>query len=186
MKLERVLTAVLGLAVVDCAYLAWRYVALHADWVVPGTGICSWTANIDCDIVLCTPEARAFFVPNALLGLGFFLGTFLFWTIGRRRYPEHGSLIVRIVAVWLAVATLFTFRFFQLLVTLPALCPFCPWNHVWTWIALAVSIAIVHRTPREPNLDWRPLAPFAAMLIAQFFAWFALWGLLLRAGVLRP
>ena len=90
MSATRVLVAALAVNLANTAYLSWRYVALHAKWVEPHTGLCSWTTGIDCDVVLMTPEARAFYVPNALLGLGFALGCLLWW-FGGRRLGEEGS-----------------------------------------------------------------------------------------------
>jgi uncharacterized membrane protein len=64
------LKLVLLLAVINTAYLSWRYLALHEGLVTAGTGICSLTDFVDCDKVLSTNEARAFYVPNAILGFG--------------------------------------------------------------------------------------------------------------------
>ena len=110
------LTAVLIITVLNSAYLSWRYIALHAGWVAPGTGICSWTATIDCDKVLLTPEARAFYVPNAILAFGFFFGCLVWWVAGSRLGQPYRHHIIRTLAFWLVIATLFTFRFFWLLI----------------------------------------------------------------------
>ena len=186
-RTTRALEAVLAITVFDCAYLSWRYVALRAGWVTPHTGLCSWTQAVDCDVVLQTPEARAFFVPNALLGLGFFVGCLAFFAVGRRRYPAAKGLLVRLLAVALFLGTLFTFRFFQLLVRLPALCPFCPWNHVWTWTSLALVALLVRKTPLEGGAHAaRELVPLTLILVAQFFGWFALWGILVATHVMTP
>src|SRR5690349_15323831 len=83
-NLGRLLTIVLVITVLDTAYLSWRFIALHAGWVISGTGICSWSAHIDCDKVLLSPQARAFYVPNAILGFGNFCGCLLWWTVGSR------------------------------------------------------------------------------------------------------
>src|SRR5215213_4704878 len=91
-RLEILLGIVLLITVFDTAYLSWRFVALHAGWVVPGTGLCSWSASVDCDRVLMTAEARAFYVPNGLLGFGFFLGCLVWWSVGSRlgeAYRHH-------------------------------------------------------------------------------------------------
>lgn len=187
-RLERALTLVLTLTVLDCAYLSWRYLALKAGAVTPGTGLCSWTTWIDCDQVLSTPEARAFFVPNALLGFGFFFGCLLWWTIGRRALdPRLRHHLVRTLAVWLVIASGFTLRFWWLLVHLDHLCPFCPWNHLWTWVATAVALTLWRRTPRPT--DPAPLAPLLALValcVGQFFLWLAAWWLALQQGLLSP
>jgi uncharacterized membrane protein len=170
------LTVVLFITVLDTAYLSWRYVALHAGWVTPGTGICSWTATIDCDKVLLTPQARAFYVPNGILGFGFFFGAFVWWVAGwwlGERYRHH---IIRTLAVWLVIASLFTFRFWWLLLHLKAFCPFCPWNHVLTYAALTSALLIWRSTPdptEHPPV--KPLAVLVCICVAQFFFWQLLW-----------
>lgn len=189
MRAARVLALALSVAVVDCVYLSWRYLALHGSptpWVVPHTGICSWTAGIDCDRVLVTPEARAFFVPNATLGLGFFLGAAYWWLVGARRYPAHRVHLARTLAFWLGVATLFTLRFWSLLVRLPALCPFCPWNHVFTYIAFGASIAVWRAARREvtgPRPPWQELIPHVLRSVAPLVLVNALWGAMVLAGI---
>lgn len=140
---ERVLGLGLSVGVLDCVYLSWRYLAVHIGWDELGTGLCSWSQGVDCDKVLLTPEANAFFVPNALLGLGFFGGVALWWFIGRRILGARlRRALLAMVIFWLSLATLFTFYFFYLLVQLPALCPFCPWNHVFTYVALAGALSL--------------------------------------------
>jgi uncharacterized membrane protein len=189
---ERALSLALVIAVLDCVYLSWRYLALHgapSPWVVPHTGLCSWTAGIDCDRVLVTPEARAFYVPNATLGLGFFAGAAHWWFVGARRFAEHRRLLALTLAFWLFVASLFTLRFWWLLVHLSALCPFCPWNHVFTYIAF-VACALVWRgeaTPeREVATPWRSLAGHAVLSIAPLILCNALWAILVARGLVAP
>jgi hypothetical protein len=96
-----------------------------------------------------------------------------------------------LLALWLCIATVFTMRFFWLLVHLDHLCPFCPWNHLLTWIACALSITLVRRGP-EHNTDpvtgsarVRLLAPLAVLCVGQLFVWNALWGVAVRAGIVR-
>lgn len=143
---RRWLGLALIIAVLDCAYLAQRLVRLRLGLADPGTGVCSWTATIDCDVVLLSPEARAFYVPNATLGLGYFLAAAFFWFVGERVDPESRRARLVLLTSSLALATLFTLRFYSLLVRLPALCPFCPWNHTFTWVALASAIVLLRRT----------------------------------------
>ena len=190
MTAARVLSLSLGVAVVDCAYLSWRFLALHgapSPWVVPHTGICSWTAGIDCDRVLITPEARAFFVPNATLGLGFFVGAAYWWFVGARRYPAHRVHLARTLAFWLGVASLITLRFWSLLVRLPALCPFCPWNHAFTYVAFGASIALWRKALREQTEalpPWRALLPHTLRAVAPLVLTNALWGAMVATGVI--
>ena len=175
-KLESVLTVVLTITVLDTAYLSWRFLALHTGWVSPGTGICSWTTNIDCDKVLLTPQARAFYVPNALLGFGFFFGCLVWWMVGRKLGAGYYHHIIRTLAVWLALATLFTFRFFWLLIHLKAFCPFCPWNHVLTYTALVAALLIWRLTPRPTGpMPVKPLVLLVSLCVAQFWAWQLMW-----------
>jgi uncharacterized membrane protein len=190
---ERVLAVALIIAVVDCVYLSWRFFALHgapSPWVIAHTGICSWTAGIDCDRVLVTPDARAFYVPNATLGLGFFAGAAYWWFVGARRFASHRRMIAAMLLFWLAVASLITLRFWALLVRLPALCPFCPWNHVFTYIALVACALVWRAAPRRRESDaesptpWRALGLHAALSIAPLVLCNGLWAILVAGGVL--
>lgn len=187
---ERALALALIVAVIDCVYLSWRYLALHGaptPWVIAHTGLCSWTAGIDCDRVLVTPEARAFYVPNATLGLGFFAGAAHWWFVGVRRFTAHRRLLAATLVFWLGVASVFTLRFWWLLLHLAALCPFCPWNHVFTYVAF-VACALVWRA--EPRADERPpwsaLAVHAAVSIAPLIVCNALWAILVARGAVDP
>lgn len=175
------LKIVLLLAVANTAYLGWRYLALRAGLVEAGTGICSLTETVDCDKVLSTPEARAFFVPNALLGFGFFFGCLLWLTIGERLGGAYQYHIVRTLAVWLIVATFFTFRFFWLLVQLPAFCPLCPFNHLLTYAATILAVLIWRRTARPAEkVSAKPLIILVTVCVGQFFLWLFVWFLFLR------
>jgi uncharacterized membrane protein len=187
-RAEKLLGVALSVAVLDTAYLSWRYIALHAEAVVAGTGLCSWTEGIDCDQVLLTPQARAFYVPNALLGFGFFFGCLLWWFGGRRwlgaAYQHH---LTRTLVFWLGAATLFTFRFWQLLLGLDHLCPLCPWNHLFTWIAFAASVVLWRDTPAPDRAaPVGPLARHVAICVSQFFLWLVLWQAAFGAGWLTP
>jgi uncharacterized membrane protein len=131
-------------------------------------------------------EARAFYVPNATLGFGFFVGAAYWWFIGLRQYPEHRSHLARTLAFWLGVATLFTLRFWSLLVRLPALCPLCPWNHVFTYVAF-VSACFAWRDAAtrgaRSSSAWRALVPHVFKSIAPLFFVNGLWALLVRTGI---
>lgn len=174
--LERRLTVVLLIAAADTVYLSWRFTALFAGWATPGTGFCSWTDGIDCDLVLQTPEARAFVVPNAVLGLGFYTGALIWWLAGRRLGPAYRPHLVRSLAVWLGVASALTVWFWRLLLGLDALCPFCPWNHVLTYIALYLAVRIWWLTPHPPyHAPLWPLLKLVAVCVAWFWAWQGVW-----------
>jgi uncharacterized membrane protein len=179
----RLLTAIFVLAIFNTGYLSWRFVALAAGWVEPGTGLCSWTEGIDCDKVLVTPQARAYYFPNALLGLGFWVGCLVWWEWGRRLGAAYRRHVLRTLAFWLAVAALLTFRFFWLLLHLEAFCPLCPWNHLLTYAALALACVLWrHAPPRAHDAPHAPLARLVAVCVAQFWAWQLAWLLAHRAG----
>lgn len=175
------LKLILLLAVINTAYLSWRYLALEADIVTRGSGICSLTEFVDCDEVLTTPEARAFYVPNALLGFGFFFGCFLWLIIGLRFAEQYHYHLIRTLVFWLFIATLLTFRFIWLLIHLPNLCPLCPWNHLLTYLALIFAFLLWRKTPHQhQKIDAKPLILLVTLCVGQFFLWLALWFVFLK------
>ena len=171
-RLETFLTVVLSITTVNTLYLSWRFTALFAGWTTPGTGLCSWTEGIDCDKVLQTPQARAFIVPNAILGFGFFSGALICWLLGRRLKPAHQHHLIRTLTFWLGIASLFTFVFWTLLFRLHALCPFCPWNHVLTYVAFILALLIWRKTPKPTQHE--PLKSLVLLVVACV-AWFWIW-----------
>lgn len=186
-RFERVLSAALILNVLNSGYLSWRYIALHAGWVTPGTGLCSWTAGIDCDRVLMTPQARAFWFPNALLGFGFSLGCLAWWMAGTRLGPAYRRHILRSLVFWLGVAALATLWFFWLLIRLDALCPFCPWHHVLVYVSLGAAWGVWRRTPA--TTDHPPVSPLVTLVcicVGQFLLWPALWAIAFSRHMLSP
>ena len=69
---------------------------------------------------------------------------------------------------------------------IPALCPFCPWNHLWTWIATGAAVALVRASPPlDPG--WRAhralLAGWVAVCVAWCLAWQGAWLVLSAQGV---
>jgi uncharacterized membrane protein len=184
-RLERWLSVVLIITALDTAYLTWRFTALFAHWVVPGTGLCSWSAGIDCDKVLQTPQARAFVVPNAYLGFGFYSGALWWWFLGRRLGPAYRPHLIRSLSVWLGVASLLTLWFWWLLAQLDALCPFCPWNHVLTYVALYLAVQLWKLWPHPAHHErLAPLLRLVAFCVSWFWAWQGLW-FVAEATVLR-
>jgi uncharacterized membrane protein len=146
-RLEFWLSVVLIVTALDTVYLSWRFTALYAGWVTPGTGLCSWTAGIDCDKVLTTPEARAFVVPNAILGLGFYTGAlWWWWFLGRRLGPAYRPHLVRSLAFWLGVASLMTLA---------------------VLVAAGASGGAVPVLPVEPRADVRGAVPGGARVAAD-------------------
>lgn len=162
-RTEHVLVLALLLAVANTAYLSWRFLALRAGVVAPGTSICSLTAYVDCDQVLLRPEARAFYIPNALLGFGFFTGCVLWWLLGARLGPEYRRHLLMALSFWLGVSCIATLWFFWLLVHLPHLCPLCPWNHAWNYVAFAAAVRLARREARPSQ---RPSPMRLGLLVA--------------------
>jgi uncharacterized membrane protein len=175
-RLETALTIVLSITTLDTLYLSWRFTALFAGWTTPGTGICSWTESIDCDKVLQSPQARAFVVPNAILGFAFFSGALIWWLAGRRLAEAHRHHVIRTLAFWLGVASLLTLVFWSLLLRLGALCPFCPWNHLLTYVALVLAVLIWRRTPKPTaGRSHRPIILMVAICVVWFWSWQLAW-----------
>ncbi|HEY6805303.1 MAG TPA: vitamin K epoxide reductase family protein [Pyrinomonadaceae bacterium] len=175
-KLETWLTVVLSITTLNTLYLSWRFVALFAGWVTPGTGLCSWTNGIDCDKVLQTPQARFFVVPNAILAVGFYTGALIWWLAGRRLGETYRHHLIRTLAVWLGVASLLTFVFWRLLLGLPFLCPFCPWNHLLTYVAFILAVGIWRATPKPTaHHSLKPILVLVAVCVAWFWLWQGAW-----------
>ena len=178
-RLLFLLKLTLFLAVINTTYLSWRYLALESHYAEIGTGICSLTEFVDCDKVLTTRQARAFYVPNALLGFGFFFGCFLWLLVGTRFDQKYHYHLFRTLVFWLFVATLLTFWFIRLLIYLPNLCPLCPWNHLLTYLALIFAFLLWRKTPhRGEKLELKPLFLLVSLCVGQFFLWLILWTLL--------
>ncbi len=192
-RIERVFRRASWIAVLDCAYVTWRYLALHSRSVERGTGLCSlyrgvfliFPRGVDCDPVLLSPQARAFYVPNATLGLGFFLGCALFWERCRST-PQRGAAIA-LLRLWMPIATLFTLRFFSLLVFLPTLCPVCPWNHLLTW-TMTWAMWRLGRDEPTPSLSvaLRSLRGPIALGVSTFVIAQILWVIPWTLGLLTP
>ncbi len=186
---ERVFAVAAALAVLDCVYVTWRYLVLHAGLAAPRTGLCSlsreafllFEQGVDCDPVLLSPQARAFYVPNATLGLGFFLGCAVFWARCRRD-PATRAAAVALLRPWLLLATAFTFYFYSLLVHLPTLCPVCPWNHLLTWVMAAAVIAMGREVRPVGLVDAVRVAragvvPGVAIFVGAQMLWAVPWSL---------
>jgi uncharacterized membrane protein len=145
----RALGLALALATANTAYLTWRYLAVRHGWSAPGAGLCSWTAWVDCDRVLQSAEARWFFVPNAVLGLGFFGGCWLFWHGSRATTAATRTLALRWLARALTLGALASLWFLYLMTRLDALCPLCPWNHALAFVAAWAVCAVARRARNE-------------------------------------
>jgi uncharacterized membrane protein len=175
-RAERTMLVAIALAVLDSSYLSWRYLALRLGLVRPGTSICSWTSFIDCDRVLLTPEANAFFVPNALLGSAFTIGCLIWWFGGRRLGAGYRFHLVSALTFWLGVAALFTLRFFWLLFHLPFFCPFCPLNHLMIYVAFGSALVLFRQTrrPAQP-VRWLPLILLVITCVSFFLIVQVIW-----------
>lgn len=174
----------LALATANTAYLTWRYLAVRHGWSAPGSGLCSWTAWVDCDRVLQSAEARWFVVPNAVLGFGFFGGSWLFW----RGVQATAGATRAVGCAWLAralvVGALASLWFVYLMTRLDALCPLCPWNHALAFEA-AVAACVVARRARDAVVGdaggevvdrarlWRIVARSVVFGVAIIAAWAA-------------
>lgn len=176
----------LAFAAVDSGYLAWRYLALRLALVTPGSSICSWSQYIDCDRVLLSPQANAFFVPNAILGCAFYIGCLVWWFSGKRLGDDYRFHLIRTLAFWIGVASLFTLRFFWLLVHLPFFCPLCPLNHIATYVALAAAVITLRKTSRPAtHAPLRRLVPLVVTCVLLFTALQLIWFAAEVNGLLR-
>ncbi len=115
------------------------------------------------------------------MGLGLFGSCALWWALGRRLGPQAQRAVTSALLAALGLGTLFTFYFFSLLVRLPPLCPFCPWNHLFTWLALGAAILTRRQQPPERGAPpRRKLAALVALCVGAFFAVQLIWALCFR------
>lgn len=185
-RTEVVLVVALLLAVANTAYLSWRFLALRSGRVAPGTGFCSLTAYVDCDQVLLRPEARAFYVPNALLGFGFFAGCVVWWRLGARLGPEYRRHILLALRFWLGLSCAATLWFFWLLIHLPNLCPLCPWNHLLNYVAFGAAVRLAAREGRPSQRPRRArLGLLVAGCVGLFIAVQVCWAVAFFRGYVR-
>jgi len=176
----------LAFAAGDSGYLTWRYLALRLGLVTPGTSICSWSSFVDCDRVLITPQANAFFVPNALLGFAFYVGCLLWWLRGNGLGADYRFHITRTLTFWLCVASLITLRFFWLLAHLSHFCPLCPLNHISTYVATAGAVVLLRQTARPATrVTLRPLVMLVVSCVLLFIALQVLWFVAQTKGLLH-
>ena len=159
----------------DAGYLAWRYMALRLGLGMPGTSLCSWSTTIDCDRVLLTPQANAFWVPNALLGLGFSAGLLVFWAVTRRANAGTRGTLLRAMVLLLGVGAAATLYFFWLLAGLNWFCPLCPLNHLLLYVAFGAALIALRRQRGQASAappDYAPgatITPRAVGLAAAIF-----------------
>lgn len=167
------LTTALALGCANTAYLSWRYLAVRHGWAEPGTGLCSWTTHVDCDRVLQSAQARAFWVPNALLGLAFYLPCLAGWLHAGRRGEAARAWALDVLTVLLGSASALALGFLALMAQLDALCPLCPWNHLLTWVAFGAALRARSKLPPgAPRTALRGTVTWCAGLgLAILAAW---------------
>jgi uncharacterized membrane protein len=182
-SLERVFAILLLAAVLNAGILSVRYTQLRRFGAPVGTGICSFTDKVDCDKVLVTPQARAFFVPNAYLGLSFFLGCAIFWFRGKRLPSEYKIYLNHILLYLLGLGILFTLVFWWLLLHLPALCPLCPWNHLLIYLLFGCMWKLIKMDLAQnisPKLSFQillkePIVRLAVISVSPFVLIHLIW-----------
>lgn len=167
------LTTALVLACANTTYLSWRYLAVRHGWAETGTGLCSWTRNVDCDRVLQSTQARAFWVPNALLGLAFHLSCLAIWLQACRYGQSARAWALDVLTVLLGSASGLALGFLALMAQLEALCPLCPWNHLLTWVAFGAALRARSKLPQDtPRTPLRGTATWCAGFgLAILSAW---------------
>jgi uncharacterized membrane protein len=166
------LTTTLLLATANTGYLTWRYLAVRHGLAAPGTGLCSWSATVDCDPVLLSPEARWFFVPNAVLGGAFFSACTLGWFAARRLPGRAARAAIEVLCWSLLLGALLSLWFLYLMTRLSWLCPLCPWNHVLAFTAAGAAFGVRRTLPPVAGAD----APQPHGAVRRVVAGCALWG----------
>src|SRR6185369_11333457 len=110
----------------------------------------------------------------------------IWWHAGKRLGDAYRYHLIRTLTFWLGVATLFTLRFFWLLVHLPNFCPLCPLNHFATYAALAGAVFTLRgASPPRERFALRPLIVLVVSCVALFAVLQGLWFWAEMKGVLR-
>jgi hypothetical protein len=93
---------------------------------------------------------------------------------------------LRTLVFWLAVASLFTLRFFWLLFHLSHFCPLCPLNHVMTYAAFIFAVILFRRTARPPDhVRLLPLLLLVVTCVSFFVVVQLLWFVAESSGMLH-
>lgn len=169
----------LALAVLNAGYLTWRFLLVQQDPGQIGHSLCSFTETIDCDKVLSSPPARAFYVPNAILGLGFLLGCLLWVVMVRRLSDAYRRPALKVLRAMLLLGTAFTFIFWYLLLNLDVFCVLCPVNHISIYLALILCQRALMEWPEtdgefEPQRLWRLAGLSIGVFLGLQIAWYVL------------
>ncbi|MGI8784801.1 MAG: hypothetical protein ACR2L2_14255 [Acidobacteriota bacterium] len=129
--------------------------------------------------------ANAFFVPNALLGAAFYAGCILWWLVGKRLGTDFHFHLARTLTFWLIVASVATLWFFWLLARLPAYCPLCPLNHLFTYLALASALVLRKQIPPPSHpIRWKPILALVVTCVLLFVLLQLAWYAAVRSGLL--
>ena len=181
-RTQTLLIILLALAALNAGYLTYRYILVnHVDPSLVGTSICSFTDTIDCDKVLSTPQARAFIVPNAILGLAFHIGCLVWAFVGYRLEQKYWRMVGQILRGMLLMGAGFTFVFWFLLLNLSVFCVLCPVNHFLIYLSLlAVHLLVKKRDTEVLEGPKGKVWVLAAVCVALFFVfqliWLLVWG----------
>ncbi|MCB9232952.1 MAG: hypothetical protein H6581_14910 [Bacteroidia bacterium] len=170
------LKIVLALATLNAAYLCWRFILVHEDPSAVGTSLCSFTETIDCDKVLSTPQARAFFFPNATLGFGFLLASLIGLWLTFMMERQYWRPLLKFLQKMLILGAGTTLIFWYLLLNLPVFCVLCPVNHISIYLALILVTLMLKDIQIETDrVDRTRFLRIIGLCAAVFFTVQLIW-----------
>lgn len=163
-----VLILALTAAILLSLYLSLRHAQLVTKQAKAGTGLCSFSAELDCDSVLLTPQALTFGIPNSVFALllysNLLLCGLITWYLQGNlwRWYVRIGLIVDIAAVLVSV-----YFAYVLLTRMPSKCVFCTALQACSLIALGAYLGLLRSTSEViPNpREW----PLAGLVVLSCF-----------------
>ncbi len=176
-NLFALLILVLTAAVLLAAYLTMRHTLLATQQTTAGSGLCSFSAEYDCDSVLLTPEALVFGIPNSLYGLTLYSSLLLAGLVAWYARGRLWKWYIRLgLLADLAAVSVSVYLAYVLLTRMPSRCVFCIALQICSLLALVIYFGLLRTTrdveprPREPGLACLTVLLCVFLAAIEFFS----------------
>ncbi len=176
-NLFALLILVLTAAVLLSAYLTMRHALLASEQTAVGSGLCSFSAEYDCDSVLLTPDATVLGIPNSLYALALYssllLAGFVAWYARGRiwKWYVRLGLLADLAAVGISA-----YYAYVLLTRMPSKCVFCMALQVcsllgfFIYFGLLPSTRAIQPQPREAGVAFLTVLLCVFLAAIEFFS----------------